>query len=570
MKKDIIIFLIWAIVFPAVQSCQKENEAELRIPKEAYRKRCEAIWTAQMVGHMLGLPFEHHQAAVKWVDDYSEMIYDRIESNGGVGYMDDDWYYEMANLYALEKFGPEMTLEQLGTQWVEHNVGVWGSSGQARKNLMKGIPADSAGHPKYNRLWFTMGAQNRCDLYGMLLPGLPNSAAILSRRLGMINSWAEGTDGGVLMGTMTAMAFYEKDPRDLIRKSVKVLHPDAPHRQCIEKIISMAEGGSPPEEIADRIMNEYGVLYPATNSAVPNLAMTIIGLYFGEGDFWKTLNYTFSLADYTDTDCNSACAAVVLAAAYGPDIIPSRLIDAFGGRMKGNSIGPVEMPMVDISLEDLGERTAEMGFKMMAHYGEADVDGDELVIKVEPGVEAQELFWFDPNDFATLWDPEWNMKGAGFGAPGGGFRGIRGGTFLDDGVLSTFPRDEVRSCYLYRTVRLDNDPKLFMELGADPGRAWRLEVFVNNNEILKPEPIIDGGPGHEWMKEDGSPMWFVPQYFPPPQDDYQRSKLNRKYEIIEADLSDYAGQEVIVRLYMSSLVLYRYPGNAYWKRVWFE
>jgi hypothetical protein len=540
---------------------------DLRLTKEEYIQRCEAIWTAQIVGHMIGLPFEHHQKAVKWVNDYAEMIYERIEENGGVAYMDDDWYYEIANLNALEKFGPDMTLNELGTQWIEYNVGVWGSSGQARKNLIKGIPADSVGHPKYNRLWFTMGAQNRCDLYGMLLPGLPNSAAMIARKLGIINSYAEGTDGGVLMSAMISKAFYEKDVQEIIKKSIEVLHPEAPHRKCIEKILFMAERGHTPQEIADAIVYEYSILYPATNSAVPNLAMTMIALYFGEGEFLKTMNLSFSLADYMDSDCNSACAAVVLAAAYGMEIIPDHLIEPLGGRMRGDRIGPVEMPLIDTSIRELAERTADMGYAMLSHYHDVDIDTDMLNINPELKIETQPLYWFDPNDFATLWDKNWKMKGAGFGAPGGGFRGIRGGTFLDEGILSTFPRDEVQSCYLYRRIKLDDNPEMILEVGADPGRSWRLEVFVDNQELIKPEPIIDGGPGFEWLDDKGNPLWYYPHYFPPPQNDYQRSKANRKYQTVQIDLSEWANQEVLIRLYMSSLVLYKYPGNAYWRKI---
>ncbi|MBN2029439.1 hypothetical protein JW824_04275 [bacterium] len=103
----------------------QETEKVLVISMDEYQDRCEAVWTAQMVGHFFGIsPFEHNQAAMKWVDDYSEEIQEHIRENGGVGYVDDDWYYEIVNLQALEKYGPDMTLEELGQQWIENNVGV--------------------------------------------------------------------------------------------------------------------------------------------------------------------------------------------------------------------------------------------------------------------------------------------------------------------------------------------------------------------------------------------------------------------------------------------------------------
>jgi len=543
---------------------------ELVLPLDEYLDRCQAIWTAQMVGHFFGVePFEHHQAAVKWQDDFSEEIHKKIRENGGVGYVDDDWYYEIANLRALQKYGPDMTLDELGQQWVENNVGVWGSSGLARKNLIKGIPAEWAGHPKYNRVWFTMGAMNRCDLYGMLLPGLPNTAAALSRRLGHINSYAEGTDGGVLMAGMISMAFYNKDPRDVLKSAVNILDPGAPHRQCLELVLSMAKTGHSAAECADAVMDRFSPIYPATNGAVQNFGMIVVALWFGDGDLLKTLNTAIQAADYTDADCNAACAAVVLAAMHGMEIIPDHLVKGFGGRTRGEQIGSVKLtPPVDISTRELAEQTMEMGLQMIETWSDGKAAGETVRIPVQTELTTQPLELFDPNDFAGYWDPDWTLIGAGYGTPGGGFRGIRGGTFYDadDGVLATYPANEIRNCYLIRRLELDRDPVLQIEAGADPGHAWTLEIYVDNTEIPESEQVIDGGAPLDWRNPDGSLPWFLPHYFPAPQDDYERSREARVYKTVTADLSAWAGEEVIVRLYMVPIVWNRYSGNGYWKR----
>ena len=546
-------------------------DSQLALSMEDYLDRCQAIWTAQMVGHFFAVhPFEHHQAAVKWVDDYSERTKERIRENGGVGYVDDDWYYEMANLRALQKYGPDMTLEELGQQWVENNVGVWGSSGLARKNLIKGIPAKWVGHPKYNRVWFTMGAMNRCDLYGMLLPGLPNTAAALSRRLGHINSYAEGTDGGVLLAGMIAMAFYENNPRTVLKTAVDILDPQAPHRQCLELVINMAEAGHTAAECTDVVMDRFSPIYPATNGAVQNFGMIAAALWFGGGDFLTTLNLAAQGADYTDADCNAACAVVVLAAMHGMKIIPDDLIEQFGGRTRGEYIGSVKLtPPVDITTRELGEQTVAMGRQMLEFWSTAAIEKESIRIPLETDIITQPLELFDPNDFVQYWNPDWTLKRAGYGTPGGGYRGIRGGTFYDadDDVLATYPQNEIRNCYLVRQVKLDENPVLELEVGADPGHAWTLEIYVDNDEIPESEQVIDGGEALDWRNEDGSLPWFLPNYFPSPQDDYERSREARTYQTITADLSKYAGQNVFIRLYHVPIVWNRYSGNAYWKRV---
>jgi hypothetical protein len=190
----------------------------VRLSEAAYLDRVEAVWNAQLIAVLLGWAFEHKPASVDWVDQYPRQ-YD-------AGPVDDDWYYEIAALRAFEKYGIGLTVEQLGQQWLENSVGTWGSSEQARLALSKGLKAPDTGHPRYNRLWFTMGHQCRGDLFGMLAPAMPNLAARISRYYGHVNSYAQGTDGGVLLSTLISLAFVETDPKLLVRKASAVLHPD--------------------------------------------------------------------------------------------------------------------------------------------------------------------------------------------------------------------------------------------------------------------------------------------------------------------------------------------------------
>jgi hypothetical protein len=533
------------------------------LQREDYNDRCKAIWNAQIVSVLLGWQFEHKQAAVKWVDSivYPTSL-DRIRQAGGCAPVDDDWYYEMAALNAFEKYGPEMTVGQLGEQWAKNNVGVWGSSGQARLNILKGINPPLSGHPVYNRLWFTMGAQNRCDLYGALHPGMPNQAAAMARHLQEINSYAEGTDGGVFTAAMISMVFFETDPQKIIRECARILHPETPHRQCIDRIIRMAGNGHSPQEISEAVLHKWSIEYPATNSAVTNMGMGVIALWFGEGDFMKSLNLGFSLQDYTDADCNSTTAAVVLAAMHGMKIIPERLLRPLNDCMKGDMIGPVSLiPPVDTRISTLGERTAAMGERILEKNG-AVIQDNVIHLPAPEPIETQEAVLFHPDEFVRYWDPSWELSRAGYGAPGGGHRGIRGGTFIEfepDTVLVTYPRDETRGVRLKKEVILgETFPKLFIHAGADPGRNWRLEVCVDNDRLLS--KLISGGPALDWP---GVPDW----YFPPPQEFYERSKPLRHYEMVEVDLSGYAGKKVMVRIYQHTLVRDLAPGNAYWKKI---
>jgi hypothetical protein len=132
------------------------------------------------------------------------------------------------------------------------------------------------------------------------------------------------------------------------------------------------------------------------------------------------------------------------------------------------------------------------------------------------------------------WNPEWRLERAGFGGAGGGLGGIRGMTFLAGDVLATYPRDEVRGLLLRRTVTLGKKPILRFQAGVDAGRAWELAVFANNKQMVK--RVIDGLGGNA-----------------------------TKWESIEVDLQEFAGEPTELRLYQLVLVPNRTAGNAHWK-----
>lgn len=163
--------------------------------------------------------------------------------------VDDDWYYEMAAVRVFEKHGVGLTVEQLVQPWAENRCGSWDSSEQARFNLAKGLKGGDLGHPRYHKLWFTLGPQFSRDRYGALAPGLPNAAGRMARTFGHINGCAEGTDGTVFTAVAISLGFTTQDLKTVIREAVKILHPSSPYRQSIEQVIALADSGTSSSEI---------------------------------------------------------------------------------------------------------------------------------------------------------------------------------------------------------------------------------------------------------------------------------------------------------------------------------
>jgi ADP-ribosylglycohydrolase len=452
----------------------------------------------------------------------------------GYAPVDDDYYYEMVAIRAFEKYGIELTVQQLGQQWLENNAGSWGSSEQTLLLLKRGIKPPDTGHPRYDKLWWTIGPQFSSDIYGVLNPGMPNAAAEVARRLGHINGYAEGTDGAVFVSGMISLAFVETDPHEIVRKAAMLIHPDSPYRRCLDMIITVARGGGSPDQIFRAIDERWGIEYPATNNAVANGGFVATSVWFGGGDFQKTIQLAVHAADFSDADCNAANSESVVAAMHGMKAMPPEQVSELHDRIMGKEMGPLKLtPPVDESITELAGRTEKLGRAIATAHGASD-DGSILRIRIQqPQTQPAELF--KPADLMQYWNPDWTLERAGFGGAEGGMLGIRGITYLDGEVLSTYPRDEVRGTVLRRTAKLGDHSLLKFQAGVDPERAWQLQVYVNDDKVM--DKLIDGrSETREWLD-------------------------------IKINLAKYANQEVVLRLYQRVLIPHREAGNAYWRRL---
>jgi hypothetical protein len=511
------------------QALRDAKPKTIQISRADYLDRVDAIWTAQIAAVLMGFQFEHKVASTEWVDHYPKP-YDTAP-------VDDDWYYEMCAIRGFEKYGVGMTVEQLGEQWKENACGSWGSSEQARMLLARGIKAPDCGHPRYNKLWFCIGPQFSADVYGALAPGMPNLAGKLARQFGHVNGYAEAVDGAVFVAAMVSLGFVEKDTKEIVRKAARMIHPDSPYRKCLDLVISLAEAGKTAQEIADAVEDRWHIEYPATNNAVPNGGLVAIGLWFGEGDFLKTVNIIYRAADFTDTDCNAANAASVLAAMHGMKCLPRQLVEPLHDRIVGSELGKVKLtPPVDEKISGLAGRTVKVGLQFLSADG-AEVNSEGMRIRIQqPITQPAELFPL--SELTKYWNPDWKLERAGCGGAGGGIGNIRGITHLEGEVLATWPRDPVRGVVLRRTVKLGQKAALSFRVAADPTRAWELEVYAGNERVLR--KLIDGG------SEKSAP---------------------RNWQDVRIDLPRFARQKVQLRLYQRVLLADRIPGNAYWKDV---
>lgn len=491
-----------------------------RISLADYQDHVYGAWLGKIVGAFLGMPFEGKPENVM-------PNLDRFLHSYSYAPVDDDFYYEMVAVYGFERYGINMTVEQLGEMWKEYKAGTWGSSEQARLALDKGIKPPQTGEPRYNKWFHTIGPQFSSGMYGMIAAGMVNLSGKVARYYSHINGYAEGCDGAVFVAGCTSEAFFENDPEKVVRQAAQLISPKSNYRKALDQVLEGYSHNRGWRQIARDIEDTWRPEYPQFNNSVANGALCALALLYGKGDWLATVNIVTAADDYTDADCNSDFVSSVVGAMHGSKTIPEGLAKALNNRIYGTGMGPLKFGrVIDERISDFASRIAAIGRKLLVANG-AREEGGYLLIPPQ-AVQQQPLEWFGVNDYGQLWNRDWRLAHAS--------RGGAGATYLEweTDTLVTFPRD-TRPCRLEREVHIPAEPaKLALKVGSVPGRPWRLQIVVNNDSVLS--RVIES----------------------------DSDKKEAQYQDLDVDLSNYAGRTVRMRLY-HWLVDGQPPGSAYWK-----
>jgi len=85
--------------------------ADRRISLKDYRDKVYGAWIGQIVGASYGFNFEGKARNAIELDHFLNHYDNAL--------VDDDYFYEMVALFGFERFGLNMTVEQLGDMWLD-------------------------------------------------------------------------------------------------------------------------------------------------------------------------------------------------------------------------------------------------------------------------------------------------------------------------------------------------------------------------------------------------------------------------------------------------------------------
>src|SRR5690554_6070612 len=130
---------------------------------------------------------------------------------------------------------------------------------------------------------------------------------------------------------MYSLAFIYDDPVQIVKEALKTIPEKSDFFQCVNTVVECFES-NPTDwknawfEVEKKWSAEVGcpdgVFVPLNIDAKVNSAYVAIGLLYGAGDFFQTMDIATRCGQ--DSDCNAATAVGVLGTMIGYDKIPQK------------------------------------------------------------------------------------------------------------------------------------------------------------------------------------------------------------------------------------------------------
>ena len=296
--------------------------------KPEYLEKIYAGWLAKIIGIRLGAPIEGWTYE-KIKNVYGELDYYPVDYRDFAA--DDDSNGPMFFLRALEdsKEGKNLTAQAVGEALLnyapfEHGFFWWGGYGistehTAYLNLRNGIKAPRSGSIELNgaALAEQIGGQIFIDTWGLVCPGNPDLAAKLAEKAASVTHGGNGVYGGIFIAACIAHAFEEKNIERIIEKGLSYIPVDCEYTRVVNAVADYHK--KHPKNWRDcyrYIFENFGYdRYPGNCHIIPNIAVMILSLLYGNGDFSDTINIC-NMCGW-DTDCNVANVAAIMGVILG-------------------------------------------------------------------------------------------------------------------------------------------------------------------------------------------------------------------------------------------------------------
>ena len=299
---------------------------------------------------------------------------------------DDDTDIEW--IYVLEmQRSREMMLspQRLAELWRQHiNRHIWCSHQYLRQLMDIGIEPPLTGKISINP-WadFNLSGQFVSETWGMISPGLPQTAASLSLHYTHVSIEGEPSQAAQMFAAMISTAYLTSDIQKILDAGEAALDPKSEFHQILHDVRrwhdeNPGDWRATRKLIRDKYTRYGGQDQRDRNGVILNGAATIAALLYGHGDFVETVRQACNFG--WDCDNNAATAGTILGVIQGYKWLMSQgwnIQDQFRNTSRDN------MPMNE-TITSFGDRMVDLTDRVIRERGGKKITvAGELVYRLK-------------------------------------------------------------------------------------------------------------------------------------------------------------------------------------------
>lgn len=290
-------------------------------------------WAGQTIGCTYGGPTEFRYKGrmipqtvnIPWYDNYCKDIFQKTPG------LYDDVYMDLTVLQVIQENGLATPASVYANAFAHAKYKLWHANQAMRYNVLHGIMPPQSGYWKNNPHADDIDFQIESDCLGMISPGMPVTAAALADTVGHIMNYGDGWYGGVFTSAMYTFAFISTDMEHVVTQALKTIPEKTGFHDIISYVLSYWKQHPDDwrqcwRELQKRYAFEKGCpdgVYSTFNiDAKMNAAFYVMGLLYGKGDFFQTMDIATRCG--ADSDCNPSTAAGIWGVMYGWKKIPEK------------------------------------------------------------------------------------------------------------------------------------------------------------------------------------------------------------------------------------------------------
>ncbi|MHB8897672.1 MAG: ADP-ribosylglycohydrolase family protein [Thermoguttaceae bacterium] len=318
MRKTVRI-LAASVAIVAMAGSTPAGEEAVAVTRDISRAvlldRIHGGWAGMLIGGLEGLPHEF-----KYRQEPRDMLPEFTFLEDGAR-SDDDNDFEWTHLYFMDKEGSlQLPYGRIVEIWKANmNSGIWVANKKARELMDEGVVPPETGSPGRNpHAWYNLSGQFAVESYGLIAPGMPQTAAEIGLHYARIAVSDEPLQAAQFWTSLVSLCVVDDGPvEEAIVRAIAAADPASSMTEVWADARQAYHDHPDDWKGARRVLHEKWVIGRKwnDNSTPVNGAAVCLALLYGKGDFYRTLQLAMALG--YDADCNAATAGAVVGARLG-------------------------------------------------------------------------------------------------------------------------------------------------------------------------------------------------------------------------------------------------------------